>query len=200
MKSITTAITMLCILTILLLPACSSNMVTYENEEVRYISVERTLPFPTDVIWDRVFMEYGDAHRFNPNVIHSAYIGNIDKAIVGAQRLLQQDDEGKKVLYERIEQINESDRLMRFKIYDAKGIPINTEVTYGESQLIEAGDDSTLFRVQFYYRTQPKFLATFANNTLLKDFEDMLIGIEYYLATGEAVTRENFGKIAEQYQ
>ncbi|MEM9888941.1 MAG: hypothetical protein AAF849_23815 [Bacteroidota bacterium] len=189
----------LLILSFLLLASCASNTVNFEGEKVRLITVERELPYAVEVVWDKIFMDYGGSYKFNANVVESGYVGAIETAKVGAQRYMNQDAEGEKVLYERIEKISEADKKMRFKIYDAKGIPINTDVTYGESQLISQGENSTLFRINFYYRLTPSFLANFANSGLKEGFENMTIGMEHYLATGEQITKANFEAIAKQY-
>lgn len=191
-----TSILFLCII----LTSCTSNKTTYKDEEVRLITIERELPFPIDTVWEKIFMDFGGAHKFNTGVLNSDYIGDIKEAKVGAQRFMQQDDAGKKVLYERIEEIDKLNHLMRFKIYDAKGIPINTNVTYGVSQLIALNSNKTLFKLNFYYRTKPKFLATFANSSLEEDFNNMMICIEHYLTTGEVIAKEDLNKIIEKYK
>lgn len=184
----------------ILLASCAKNITTFQGEKVRIISVERELPFPAERIWEKIFLDYGGAYKFNPGVVKSDYVGEYKSAKVGAKRYMQQDIDGKKIVYEQIEKIDPASMLMLFKIYDAKGVPINNQVTYGQSELVSIDSNRTLFKVNFYYRTKPKFLATFANSSLEKDFNNMLIGIEHHLTTGELITRENFKEIAGRYR
>ncbi|MEM6394743.1 MAG: hypothetical protein AAF741_00245 [Bacteroidota bacterium] len=200
MKNFSIGHQLLTILFVFIISSCASNTATFEGEKVRLITVERELHYSADIVWDKIFMDYGGSHKFNVNVVESGYTGDIKTAKVGAQRYMQQDEEGKKILYERIEMIDANSKKMRFKIYDAKGIPINTDVTYGESQLIEKGENSSLFRINFYYRLKPSFLANFANSGLERDFTNMTIGMEHYLRTGEQISEDNFDEIASKYK
>ena len=180
--------------------SCTSNRTTYKDEKVRLITVERELPFSADIVWKKIFLDYGGAYKFNPGVIKSDYVGEYRSAEVGAKRYMHQDNEAKKILYEQIEEIDHEDKMMLFKIYDAKGIPINTSVTYGKSQLISVDAKKTLFKVNFYYKTKPGFLAAFVNSRLEENFNNMLIGIEHHLLTGELITEETFERIVENYR
>lgn len=170
------------------------------HQNVRVIEVERELPFPADTIWNTIFLDYGGASKFNPKVVSSGFLGDQTTVGVGAERFMYNDAEGEEGIHERIVNFDSEKKMMRFKIYEAKKTPVDTDVTYGESQLKSLGANRTLFKLKFQYRTTPKILAHFANGTLEKDFENMLIGIEHYLTTKEAVTAENFDSIAKLYE
>ena len=171
-----------------------------EFKNVRVINVQRELPFPIDTVWNTIFMDYGGAAKFNPKVVSSGYLGNIMEAMVGAERFMYNDQEGKEGVHERIVHIDSEKKLMRFKIFKAINLPVDTIATYGESQLVALDETSTLFKIKFQYRTSPKILAHFANDALKKDFERMTVGIEHYLTTKEAVTEEVFeDKIVDLY-
>ena len=187
----------LIMLSLLFLFSCGTTINGHKN--VRVITIERDLPFPIDSVWNTIFLNYGDAHKFNPNVVNSGYIGNVKKAIVGAERFMQNDVDGNEVIHERITHFDEDKKLMRFEIFEAKNVPIDTDVTFGESQLIALDDHTTKFSIKFHYRTKPRILAIFANGSLKKDFGKMTVGIEHYLTTQEPVTKENFDTIAKLY-
>ena len=184
----------------ILLASCGGGMTIDGNKNMRVIQVERELPFPADTIWNKIFMDYGGASKFNPNVVSSGYLGEKKDALVGAERFMYNDEEGKEGIHERIVSIDEQKMILRFKIYETIGLPVDTEVTYGESQLVPLAGNKTLFKVTFQYRTVPKFLANFAHGSLTKDFERMTVGIEHYLTSGEEVTAENFDDIADLYE
>ena len=162
------------------------------HKYVRVINVERELPFPIDTVWNTIFMDYGGAAKFNPKVVSSGYLNNQTEVVVGTERFMYNDTEGKEGIHERIVYIDRDKKRMRFKIFKAINLPVDTTVTFGESQLVALEKNRTLFKIQFQYRTTPKILAHFANGSLKKDFERMTVGIEHYLTTREPVTAENF--------
>ena len=129
--------------------------------------------------------------------MRSGYLGETHEAVVGAERFVYSDEEGEQGVHERIERIDHDRMQLRFKIYEARDLPIDTEVSFGESHLTSLGDEKTLFQLRFVYRTSPRFLAHFANGRIEEDLGNMLIGMEHYLATGEEVTADNFEAILE---
>ena len=171
------------------------------NKNVRIIQVERELPFPIDTVWNKIFLDYGGASKFNPKVVSSGYLGPIKEAKIGAERFMYNDAAGEEGIHERIIHFDSEKKVMRFQIFKAINLPVDTSVTIGESQLIALDHKSTLFKIKFQYRTTPKILAHFANGSLTKDFKRMTVAIEHFLTTGEQVTAENFDDyIANLYQ
>ncbi|MCI4671840.1 MAG: hypothetical protein MRZ79_27100 [Bacteroidia bacterium] len=182
----------------LMMLSCGTTVNGYKN--VRIITVERELPFPVDTVWNTIFMNYGDVAKFNPGAFASGYLGDVHEAVVGAERFIQNDEEGKEVIHERIVHIDAAEKIMRFQIFEAQNVPIDLNATFGESRLIELDSERSLFRLKFHYRTSPRVLALFAHGSLKKDFTNMTIGIEHYLTTKEAVGKENFAEIASRYK
>lgn len=169
-------------------------------KNVRVINVERELPFSADEVWQKIFMKYGDSQMFNPKVVRSGYLTDITKAEVGAERYTYYDQDGQEGVHERIVEIDNETKRMRFKIFEARNLPINTSVSYGNSSLTSLDNGKTLFKLKFEYRTEPPLLALFANGGIKKDLQNMMIGVEHHLHTGEQVTTENFKDIQEMYQ
>jgi len=167
--------------------------------KLRVIEVEREFPFPIERVWDALYVGFGEGYKFNPHWVKTSWVGDIQEAKVGAVRVMQNDEKGKQILHERILYLNKEERSLRFEIFKAKGVPLDTEAAFGESQLIKISGNSTLFKIKFYYRTSPKFLANFAHKRLKGELEDMTIGMEHFISTGENVTKENFDSIAERY-
>ena len=179
-----------------LVQSCGKTMNGVKN--MRVIHVERTLPFPIDTVWKDIFLPFGDAHKFNPNITESGYLGETKKAVIGAERFMRNTDGG--IVHERIVEIDQQTKSMRFKIFEAKDVPIDTAVTFGSSRLVDLGNGKTLFKIELQYRTSPKILAVFAHGSIKKDLENMTIGIEHYLTTYEVVTLDNFERIAKLYE
>ncbi|MEO1301794.1 MAG: hypothetical protein AAFV36_01305 [Myxococcota bacterium] len=78
---------------------------------------------------------------------------------------------------------------------EAFGVPVDTESTFGTSQLIALDEQRTLFRLRFVLNTSPGFLVWFAKGSVREELTDMTIGMEHYLATGETVSEENLERV-----
>lgn len=180
-----------------ILGACGGRTINGATN-VREIYVERELPYPVETVWQTIFMDYGGAHKFNPNMVNSGYISENQSVAVGVVRFMENSDGGK--MHEKLVELNAEERRMRFQIIEVDGVPIDTDVTFGESSIEALGPDRSKFKMKFQYRTKPKILVVFANGSIKKDFENMTIGMEHYLATKENVTQENFKEIAKLYQ
>ena len=182
---------------LLLLSSCGGKTIDGEKN-IREITVVRELPFDKQTIWERIFMDYGNVYKFNPAMKNSGYIGDLRAAVVGAERFVENTDGGK--VFERIIAVDQEEHKMRFKIFDTNNVPLDTEVSFGESSLEEIGPNKTLFKLKFQYRTSPKIVALFAHGTIKKDLQNMTIGIEHYLSTNEVVTEANFDQISTRYK
>ena len=168
--------------------------------DTRGIRVERELPFAAEAVWNQIFLDYGGAAKFNPRVVSSGYLGDATTAAVGAARYMYYDANGDQGIHERIELLDPVAKRMRFKIFEAKDLPIDTRVSFGESQVVALDANRSVFRLTFHYRTLPDFLGLFANSGIRSDLENMTVGMEHYLSTGETVTAENFPAIAAKYR
>ena len=160
------------------------------KRNVRTITIERELPYPAELVWERVFLDYGGASKFNPKVVSSGYLGEVRAAAVGAERYMYYDDAGDQGVHERLEMIDSETRQMRFRVVEARELPIDTEATFGESELVPLDENRSMFRLSFHFRTRPRFLALFAERQIRRDLQNMTVGIEYFLTTGEPATPE----------
>ena len=158
------------------------------------VYVERELPFPINVVWDRIFKNFGNVAEFNPNFVGSGYLKG-DTLAVGAERYCHNTEDGSEGVHERVVYLNEEKREVQFQMFEAFGVPIDTESTFGTSQLVKLDDNRTLFRVKLVINTSPGFLIWFAKGGIEEQMRDMTIGMEHYLQTGEAVTKANFERI-----
>lgn len=183
----------------LLLGACSTTKTINNNSNMRTIKVTCEFSHSIDTVWKTFFDGFDQAYRFNPNWVNSGWINGTTASGVGAERFMQGDEKGKKMFYERITYFNPSEKKLRFEIYKAKGVPLDTEAAFGESNLVSLSDSLTQFSIEFNYRTKPRFLAMFAHKGLVKEFNEMTIAMRHYINTGETVTKENFVEISKGY-
>ena len=181
----------------LFLLSCGGKTINGEKN-IREIYIEHVLPFDKETVWEGIFMDFGNVYKFSPSMKNSGYFGESKTVIVGAERFIENTD-GSRV-YERLIEFDPELKKMRFKVFDAKDVPIDTDVSFGESTLEEIGPNKTRFKMKFQYRTSPRILAVFANGSIKEDLENMAIGMEHYLTTNEVVTEENFDKISALYR
>ena len=183
--------------------ACATTEPTVYGEDQGFSSpiregsvvyIERELPFPADMIWQNIFQDFGGVARFNPAFVGSGYLSG-DKLAVGAERYCHKNEDGSEALHERVVYLNEQKREVQFQIFEAFGVPVNTETSFGTSQLVELDDQRTLFRARLVVNTSPGFLIWFAKGDIREEMTNMTIGMEHYLRTGERVTKENFERI-----
>ena len=179
-----------------LLSSCGGETLNGQRN-VRVIHIGRELPFPIDTVWNRIFMDFGNVHKYHPGLVNSGYLDGASEAKIGSARFIENTDGGK--IHERITKIDPVNKSMTFKMYEAIDVPLDTEVSFGESSLEAIDDNRTMFRLAFYYRTKPKLLALVANGQIRQDLENMTVGIAHFLSTRESVTAENFEEISKLY-
>ncbi|MEN0066805.1 MAG: hypothetical protein AAGA48_32030 [Myxococcota bacterium] len=68
------------------------------------------------------------------------------------------------------------------------------------SRITPVDDTSAKVAFTMTYRLKPAFLANFAEGGIKAGFDDFLIGMEHFMATGEEVTAERFESIAGTYR
>ncbi|MEL6187509.1 MAG: hypothetical protein AAFU79_23060, partial [Myxococcota bacterium] len=166
------------------------------EREGNVIYLEKELPFAMEKVWEEVFQDFGAVANFSPEFVGSGYLSGSSLA-VGAERYCHSKKDGSEGVHERVVFVDsEGDRReVQFQIVEALGVPINTEKTFGTSQLVRLDDHRTLFRIRFVFSTNPSFIALFARGQIRGQLNDMTLGMEHYLATGQTVTAENFDDI-----
>ena len=164
------------------------------SREGTVVYVERELPFAADVVWDKVYADFGGVAKFHPHFVGSGYLAG-DSLEVGAERYCHTSKDGSTGVHERVVFLDESRREIQFQIHEAFGVPLDTDATFGTSQLVALDEERSLFRLRFVFKTRPFFAAWFAKGRVRRDIEDMTIGMHHYLATGEDVNESNFARI-----
>ena len=158
------------------------------------VYVERELPFAADVIWDTIYADFGGVSNFHPHFVDSGYLRG-EALELGAERYCHTAEDGSAGVHERIVFVDEEQREVQFQIFEAFGVPLDTGASFGTSQLVPLDEGRTLFRIRFVFKTRPFFAAWFAKGRVRREIEDMTIGMEHYLATGEVVTKDTFLRI-----
>ena len=162
---------------------------------VRTIEISRELPYPAPYVFEKIFKDFSGIAKFHPGVAASGYVFpplNSREPTIGDSRYVWFKEDGSEVAYERLVEFEPQLMRMRFQIYDTKGLPLDTEHSFGTSWLEPISANKSRFNMRFEYRTRPKFLAFFAEHGINEDLVEMAEGIEAYLgqdAIQESVER-----------
>lgn len=139
------------LLTLMLtMAACVRAQTVNGFENVREINEQQEFEQPIEEVWATFFEGFDQGHKFNPNWVDSGWINGAERAEAGSERFMQGDEKGKQVFRERITYFSPEEKKLRFEIYDATGVPLDTSAAFGESQLIALDDNRTLFKISFF--------------------------------------------------
>ena len=166
----------------------------------RSFTVTRTLPFAADVVWSTTTARFGEPHRIHPHLYNGMYLDGADAPAVGVTREVWRDEDGSEVLHEQLISYDPENYRSEFAIVFADNVPVDTQKTTVESSATPIDESTTLWSTTMNYRLTPSWLATFAEGGMQSDMEDLLIGLEHHIATGEDMTLERFEEIEEDYR
>jgi hypothetical protein len=163
-------------------------------KELRKFEVEMDVDSSKDKVWNVIFNEFGDVTKFNPLIDGSRHSGG-QEGTVGAERVCQLDS--KRSLVERI--IGAEDgQWMEVEIEDG-GMPM-MDSFYAHFKLESRGDNSTHVTLVGKYETKPKFIGGMVKPMMRAMFTKLLVGLKYYVETGNEVSKSNFKQIAKHYK
>lgn len=70
----------------------------------------------------------------------------------------------------------------------------------GTFSVASVNRNQSLVTAAIQYNTSPAFMGGLMKGMLAKNFFKVLVGLKYYLETGEVVTKENIGDILNTYK
>lgn len=166
----------------------------------RDITATRTFPFSADVVYQIAMERFGEAHRIHPHLFHAEYLDGAEEAAVGVRREVWTTEDGERYMQEELLVVDAEARRTQLAIVFAQGIPVNTDESFVESVVTPIDDNSCTWTTSMTLRTRPAALGPFAEGGVKSDMEDMLIGLEHHIATGEDITPELFDVIQDDYR
>lgn len=166
----------------------------------REFSVTRTFPFSADVVYGTAMDRFGDAHRISPHMFNVRFLNGADAVAVGVQREVWTTEDGESFMHEELITVDPQERYTRIAIIRAENVPVDTDASYVESRVEAVDDETSLWTTTMHLRTSPAFLGAFAQGGVRSDIEDMMIGLEHHIATGEDITPERFEAIEDDYR
>lgn len=144
--------------------------------------------------WDLLFNRFGETHLFNP-LLDSSHFTKGDAGEVGCER--QCDLDSKNSIQERIVAVRDSES---FDIDIIQGgLPLIDKMK-GTFSVTSLRPEQSLVKAEISYNTSPAFMAGLLKSSLAKNFFKVLVGLKFYLETGEIVTKENIGDIMKTHK
>lgn len=144
-------------------------------------------------VWDVVFNQFGDVAKFNP-VIDSSKHHAGDSGEIGCERECQIDSRHKVV--ERITDAKENE-WMEIDIIDG-GLPMMGD-TSARFEIKDGPEGTTHVVMKAFYVTKPRFMAPLMKPMMKKLFFRILVGLKYYLETGETATKDKYKGISKLF-
>jgi len=152
-----------------------------------------TIQAPVDKVWETLYTQFGDIVNFNPNLTGSHQTNG--KTGVGCERQCNLD--GKTFVRERITHATPRQSLT-VDIYDGN-MPMVKSMTV-EMHLKTVSGNHTEVTVISTVRTKPAFMAVLMKGMMKGKFQDLLIGLKYYLETGQKVSKSTYKPIFRKYK
>ena len=149
-----------------------------KTRHVKKVEIERELEVSVDAAWENIFLELDKAYKFSPAVEKSGFIGSAREVSVGSIIFLESSDKG--LVKIRVTELDDSRHLLKFKIHESQ-LPIDTAMTFGQSELIRVSGEKTLLKLSLHFKTNPTFLAELVKDELGKNLKEVASGIETYL-------------------
>lgn len=145
-------------------------------------------------VWNLLFHRFGETHLYNPN-IEGSHGTNGKDGQVGCERQCSID-----------QKTNIKERIVKAEEFQSITVDIiggNMPVV-NEMQVIMLIDPVSLtqtkVRINATYTTKPSFMTGIVKGMFRKMLFGVLIGLKYYLETGNAVSKKSFKSISGKYR
>lgn len=181
--------------TVLAIFTLMSMSILAQEKKVHIFTIEKTITASTDSVWAVVGEDFGAIANSHPKIVSSNYINGSLKAEEGTERVCNFNEKGTKFTHEKIVEYNPKNYTMKVKVFNAEGVPMNTDYSYATYAVIPIDETSCKVVFTMEYRTKPAFLGGMAKGGFKKTIFDYLLAIEHNVLTGESVTKDNFKAI-----
>ncbi len=157
------------------------------------IKLEITVNASKDDVWDVLFNQYGNVNNFNP-VITSSHHTSDKRAEIGCERKCEMP--GGKYVNEKITSVTEG---QHFDFVVTGNIPMVKQMnnSYGVTPI---ADKRTLVKFTADVQTSPSFMVYMMKPMIKGMLNKMMVGLKYYLETGEKVDNDRINEIVAQYK
>lgn len=169
------------------------------DKKVVTFSVERTIKASADQVWKVVGEDFGAIANSHPKIVSSSYNQGHITGGENVTRTCHFNETGTRYMQEKQVSFDAANYTFKVLIYQAGGIPLNTDYSYGIYKVVPVNTETCRLVMQMGIRTKPSFLAGIAKGQFKSDIEDYLLAVEHHVLTGENVNQENFKSIKKKY-
>lgn len=163
-------------------------------KKLRTVNVDILVNSSKAKAWDVLFNRFGEVNAFNP-LIEGSHFTKGNNGEVGCER--QCDLNSKNSIHEKIVAVR-SDNSFDIEIIQG-GLPMmDTMKATMDVQEIHA--NQTLVTTTVHFNTSPAFMGGILKGMMAKMFFKLLVGLKFYLETGEEVTKHNIKDIIKTYK
>ncbi|MDD8017564.1 MAG: SRPBCC family protein [Bacteroidota bacterium] len=163
-------------------------------KKLRTLHTNVTINASKEKVWDSLFTRFGEAHLYNPSLDGSHFSVGI-KGEVGCERQCSLDAKTKVV-----ERITQAEELKKFTVNIIGGNMPMIDTMVVELELKPLSSKQTTVLLTANYNTTPAFMGGLVKGMMISKFDDMLIGLKYFLETGKAVSKQTYKPISKMYQ
>lgn len=165
-------------------------------KNVNNISINIEIKASKDKVWKILYTDFGQVGNFNP-VIEGSH-GISEKQGVGCERQCDLSAGGKKFIKETISGAKEGE-MMEVKMVGGK-FPMMDMGTVKAAYHLKETNYGTNVTMQMDFKTSPVFMGSLIKGKMKSTLFQTLIGLKYYLETGDIVTKSKFKKISKVYK
>ena len=163
-------------------------------KKLRTVSVDITINSSKEKVWDIVFHKFGEDNAFNP-LIEGSHLTQGSTGELGCER--QCDLDSKNSIQEKIVAVREN---QSFDIEIIQGGLPMMDTMKATLEVEKIHKDQTLVTAIINYNTSPAFMGGIIKGSMGKMFFKLLVGLKYYMETGEEVTKQNIRDIMKTYK
>lgn len=163
-------------------------------KKFKSISVNIKVNTNKEKTWDLLFHRFGEVNLFNP-MIDGSHFTKGSSGEVGCER--QCDLDSKTFIQERIVAVRDNNS---FDIDIIQGgLPLMDKMK-GTITVKSIDSGSSLVTAEVQFNTSPSFMGGLMKGMIAKSFFKVLVGLKYYLETGDVVTKQNISDIMKAYK
>lgn len=166
------------------------------SKSYKTVKVGINIDAPAEKVWQTMVLDYGAISNFSPYIYASGYENGSLKGEEGAERKCDLSADGKRWSHERIQNIDYKNMVMQNIIVAAAKMPLDINNSQAFYRVKDNGNGTSIASYEFQFRTKPSFMGGLIKGSFQKTLEGTLIGLKYYVETGEKVTPAN-GKYEE---
>jgi len=162
---------------------------------MKQITLEETVNAPKAKVWEVLVTQFGDVHKWNPNLEGSHFEHGVTEGGLNCERHCSLDD--KTFFKERITDLKEGESA-NIQIISSN-FPFVHKMS-GEYHLKSLSENRTRVRIVVSVSTKPALMVHLLKLQMGKLLKKSLVGLKYYLETGNNVSASNYRNINMNYK